>query len=156
MKLLCSSPDLGELEGLLKRLVAVGIPCAVCKDSPNSQLSVWIQQDHDFPLALRIFSSRATPRRLPHWACALDSPPPAAKKPVLPPLKRSVRPPTKGPVLLPVNGHARSAFNGPAVPLLNTSPLSVVQAPPMPATGESDPPSMVVVQSNGLTRTGTV
>jgi hypothetical protein len=42
------------------------------------------------------------------------------------------------------------------VPLLNTSPLSVVQAPAMPATGESDTPSMVVVQSNGLTRTGTV
>ena len=75
MKLLCSSSDLGELEGLVKRLVCVGIRCAVCKDSSNSHLSVWIQQDNDFPLALRIFVKRDAPRRLPHWACVLNSSP---------------------------------------------------------------------------------
>jgi hypothetical protein len=73
MKLLCSSSDLRELKELVKRLVRIGIPCAVCKDSINSQLSVWIQQDNDFPLALKIFVSRDKPRALPPWASLLDS-----------------------------------------------------------------------------------
>jgi len=79
MKLLCSSSDLRELERLVKRLVHVGIPCAVCKDSVNSQLSVWVQQDNDFPLALKIFVDRDAPRPLPPWAELLDSPALAAE-----------------------------------------------------------------------------
>jgi hypothetical protein len=81
MKLLCSSSDLRELEGLVKRLVCVGIRCAVSKDSGSSQLSVWVQQDNDFPLALRIFTNRPKPRPVPHWASALDLPLPAIEKP---------------------------------------------------------------------------
>jgi hypothetical protein len=72
MKLLCSSPDLEELAELVKKLVWAYIPCAVCKDPINSQLSLWIQQDIDFPLALRIYAKRQAPRRLPHWACVFD------------------------------------------------------------------------------------
>ena len=79
MKLLCASSDLGELKGLVKRLVRIGIPCAVCKDSIDSQLSVWIQQDRDFPLALKIFVERDKPRPLPHWASLLDLAVPATK-----------------------------------------------------------------------------
>jgi hypothetical protein len=78
MKLLFSSPDLGELGGLVKRQVWARIPCAVCKAPVNSHLSVWIQRDIDFPLALHIFTHRHAPCRLPHWARALDAPLPAA------------------------------------------------------------------------------
>lgn len=84
MKLLCLSWEFGEVEGLVKRLVCVGIPCGVSKDSGNSQLGVWIQQDEDFPLALRIFANRPAPRRLPHWACVLHSPPAAIPESAVP------------------------------------------------------------------------
>jgi hypothetical protein len=83
MKLLCSSSDLGELRGLVKRLVHIGIPCAVCKDSIASQLSVWIQQDSDFPLALKIFVERDKPRPLPHWVNLLDLAVPATEDPAV-------------------------------------------------------------------------
>ena len=72
MKMLFSSPDLEELGRLVKRLVWAHIPCAVCKDSINSHLSVWIQQDIDFPLALHVFTNRDAPRRLPQWAHIFD------------------------------------------------------------------------------------
>ena len=77
MKMLFSSPDLAELGRLVKRLVWARIPCAVCKEPVNSQLSIWIQRDIDFPLALRVFTHRDAPYRLPHWARALDSDLPA-------------------------------------------------------------------------------
>jgi hypothetical protein len=66
--LLCSSSDLREPERLVKRLVHAGIPCAVCKNSINSRLSVWVQQDHDFLLALNIFVDREALRPVPPWA----------------------------------------------------------------------------------------
>jgi hypothetical protein len=84
MKLLCASSDLGELKGLVKRLVRIGIPCAVCKDSISSQLSVWIQQDSDFPLALKMFVERDKPRPLPHWASLLDLAVPATEERAVP------------------------------------------------------------------------
>ena len=84
MKLLCASSDLGELKGLVKRLVRIGIPCAVCKDSIDSQLSVWIQQDSDFPLALKMFVERDNPRPLPHWASLLDLAVPATGERAVP------------------------------------------------------------------------
>ncbi len=71
MKQLCSSSDLRELTELVKRLVRVGIPCAVCKDGSNSHRSVWIQQDNDFPLALKIYAERDAPRPVPPWASLL-------------------------------------------------------------------------------------
>ena len=77
MKLLCSSSDLGELEWLVKRLMVLRIPCGVGKDPGESHLSVWIQQDSDFALGLRILVNRDKPRPLPSWACLLDSPVPA-------------------------------------------------------------------------------
>ena len=76
MKRLFSSPDLAELGRLVKRLVWARIPCAVGKDPINSHLSVWIQRDIDFPLALHVFTNRDAPFRLPHWARALDFAPP--------------------------------------------------------------------------------
>jgi hypothetical protein len=84
MKLLCASSDLGELKELVKRLVRIGIPCAVCKDSIPSQLSVWIQQDNDFPLALKMFVERKKPRPLPPWASLLDVAVPATEESALP------------------------------------------------------------------------
>jgi hypothetical protein len=74
MKLLRTSADPQELEGLVKRLICAGIPCAVCKDTPGADLSVWVQQDNDFPLALKIFVSHGAPRPVPRWAYLLDEP----------------------------------------------------------------------------------
>ena len=48
------------------------IPCAVCKDPGTSHLSVWIQRDIDFPLALRVIVNREERPRVPHWARALE------------------------------------------------------------------------------------
>ncbi len=72
MKLLLSSYALEEVGCVVKRLVQARIPCGVCKDPINSYWSVWIQQDVDYPLALRIFTHHAEPRPLPPWACVLD------------------------------------------------------------------------------------
>jgi hypothetical protein len=96
MKLLCASSDLGELKGLVKRLVRMGIPCAVCKDSISPQLSVWIQQDSNFPMALKIFVERDKPRPLPHWASLLDSAVPAADDPAVPATEDRAVPATDG------------------------------------------------------------
>src|SRR5512136_1289462 len=79
MKLLISSADLDDLERVVKRLVCACIPCAVCKDPVSAQLSVWIQQDLDFPLALRVVSNRDGRPRLPHWAHVFDSALPGTK-----------------------------------------------------------------------------
>jgi len=80
MKLLSASSDLGELKELVKRLLHIGIPCAVCRDALNSQWSVWIQQDNDFPLALKMFVERRTPRPVPAWAHLIDVPVPEAEE----------------------------------------------------------------------------
>ena len=84
MKLLISSADLDDLEPVLKRLVCACIPCAVCKDPGSSHLSVWIQRDIDFPLALRVVVNQDERPRLPHWARALEPVPPATKHSGLP------------------------------------------------------------------------
>jgi hypothetical protein len=72
MRMLICSSDLEDLEQVIKRLVCACIPCAVCKEPLDSHVSVWIQQDLDFPLALRVVMNRETPRRLPHWARVYD------------------------------------------------------------------------------------
>ena len=96
MKLLCASSDFDELKGLVKRLVRIGIPCAVCQDSIDSQLSVWIQQDSDFPLALKIFVERDKPRPLPHWASLLDLAVPVTEDSALPATEEVGLPATDG------------------------------------------------------------
>ncbi len=96
MKLLCASSDLGELKGLVKRMVCIGIPCAVCKDSIDSQLSLWIQRDSDFPLALKIFVERDKPRPLPHWASLLDLAMPATKDSAAPATEEHAVPASDG------------------------------------------------------------
>ncbi len=78
MKLLISSPDLDDLGQVVKRLVCACIPCAVCKDPVSSHLSVWIQQDIDFPLALRVVMNRDKRSGLPHWARVYEAASPAA------------------------------------------------------------------------------
>ena len=80
MKLLISSCDFEDLGRVVKRLVCACIPCAVCQDPIPSHLSVWVQQDIDFPLALRVVMNRGTPRPLPHWARIYDSPLPATDR----------------------------------------------------------------------------
>ena len=88
MKLLISSADLDDLQRVVKRLVWARIPCAVCRGPSNASLSVWIQRDIDFPLALRVVTNREGRPRLPHWARALE--------PALPAPKRSGLPATNG------------------------------------------------------------
>ena len=115
MKLLCESSDLGELKGLVKRLVRIGIPCAVCKDSIDSQLSVWIQQDRDFPLALKMFVERDKPRPLPHWASLLDLAVPATTESALPATEETALPATED-------------FGLPATDGIDTTRVMVVQS----------------------------
>lgn len=81
MKLLISSTDLDDLQRVVKRLVSACIPCAVCKDPDSSHLSVWIQQDLDFPLALRVVMNREERARVPHWARALEPALPTNERP---------------------------------------------------------------------------
>ena len=84
MKLLITSTDLDDLGRIVKRLVCARIPCAVCKDPGSSRLSVWIQRDIDFPLALRVVVNREERPRLPHWARALESALTVTKRSALP------------------------------------------------------------------------
>lgn len=91
MKLLIYSSDLNDLERVVKRLVCACIPCAVCKDPVNSHLSVWIQQDPDFPLALRVVMNREGRARLPHWARVYDSSLPGTHQVEAPPNYLAVR-----------------------------------------------------------------
>lgn len=116
MKQLCSSSDLRELTELVKRLVALGIPCAVCKDGGSSRVSVWIQQDNDLPVALKIYVEWKAPRPVPPWAYLIDLPPAAAEAPAV-------------------------AGGGAAA---------------VPAMDGRSGPSVVVVQTRGRTRTGSL
>ena len=84
MKLLISSADLDDLQRVVKRLVCACIPCAVCKDPGSSHLSVWIQRDIDFPLALRVVVNRDERPRVPHWARALEPAPTVTERSALP------------------------------------------------------------------------
>lgn len=68
MQLLASSTDFEDLALLIKRMVRAHIPSAVSKDPGNGQLGIWVQQDCDFPLALRVASTPPRQRRLPDWA----------------------------------------------------------------------------------------
>ena len=97
MKLLISSADLDDLERVVKRLIWACIPCAVCKDPRSSHLRVWIQQDSDFPLALRVVMNREGRSRLPHWARAFESALPAAKRSALP-ATNGIEPPRELPI----------------------------------------------------------
>jgi hypothetical protein len=83
MKLLLTSTDLDDLERIVKRLACACIPCAICKDPGSSHLSVWIQRDIDFPLALRVVVNRDERPRLPHWARALEPALPATRRSAL-------------------------------------------------------------------------
>ena len=83
MKLLITSTDLDDLGRLVKRLVWARIPCAVCKDPGTSHLSVWIQRDIDFPLAMRAVVNREERPRLPHWARALEPAPTVTERSAL-------------------------------------------------------------------------
>jgi hypothetical protein len=75
MRELHSSPDLRGHTELVKRLLDRGIPCAVMKKSANSQLSVWIQHDSNFPQAVEVLSDQNRGRPLPPWTCVLDNMP---------------------------------------------------------------------------------
>jgi len=124
MKQLCSSSDLRELTELVKRLVCLGIPCAVCKDGGNNLVSVWIQQDNDFPLALKMYVERKAPRPVPAWAYLIEVPVPAAEDSAVPAGR---------------DGAGQAGGDGAA-----------------PASDGEDAPSVVLVESRGPTRTGSV
>ena len=112
MRVLCTSSDIRELTGLVKRLVWVGIRCAVCKESIDSRLSVWIQQDSDFPVALKILVERDKPRPLPHWASALDLPVSATEDSAVPATEDFASAATEGFSLLATEGCALAAADG--------------------------------------------
>ena len=62
MKMLLGSSDLGWLRPVARRLVASGIPIAVCKPTDSSPcLEVWIQRDRDFSLARRLLVTGVVP-----------------------------------------------------------------------------------------------
>jgi hypothetical protein len=66
MKLLFSSPDLGAVGSLVKRLISARIPCAVFKDPANyAHLRVWLQRDTDFAAALPLLIPQLGQRRMP-------------------------------------------------------------------------------------------
>jgi hypothetical protein len=80
MKLLCVSSDRSQLVWLLKRLLCCRIPCAVCKGETDAELSVWIQQDLDFPLALKIFADRDRELHIPQQESSIKLPAPLAEE----------------------------------------------------------------------------
>lgn len=60
MKMLLGSNELECVESVARRLVASGVPIAVCKPSSASPfLEVWIQRDRDFPLARKALAGGA-------------------------------------------------------------------------------------------------
>jgi hypothetical protein len=93
MKMLASSADLDDLALVVKWLISAGIPCAVCRDSVNYDLSVWVQRDADFPRALGVASSRPGRPRLPHWVTVLEFAQPATEGSALPVTKRKATAP---------------------------------------------------------------
>ncbi len=115
MKLLCLSAELRELTDLVKKLLRIGIRCAVYQEPGCPQSGVWIQEDADFPQALKILVDQKGPRPLPAWACLL--------------------------------GVAQEAPQRPA-----PAPTKCCTAPAIEA---KTMPSVVVVRSEGTTRTGT-
>ncbi len=72
MKLLFSSFELEEIQRHVKRLVFASIRCSVCRNPGDSSLSVWINDDTDFPRALKIFMNRSTARPIPRWLRVYD------------------------------------------------------------------------------------
>jgi hypothetical protein len=72
MKVLYSSSNIREHTELVKRLLDRAIPCAVLKKSGNSQPSVWIQHDSNFPQAVEVFADQNRARPLPPWVSVLD------------------------------------------------------------------------------------
>ena len=62
MKMLLASSDLPALQAVARRLVASGIPIALCKDSDISSCpEVWIQRDSDFSLARKLLVEGVVP-----------------------------------------------------------------------------------------------
>jgi hypothetical protein len=62
MKMLLASSDLLSLQPVAKRLLASGIPIALCKASQLSPcLEVWIQRDSDFSQARRLLVGGLVP-----------------------------------------------------------------------------------------------
>ncbi len=63
MKMLVVSNDLAWLGPVARRLVASGIPIALCKPSDASPcLEVWIQRDSDFPAAHGFLAAGVVPQ----------------------------------------------------------------------------------------------
>jgi hypothetical protein len=55
MKMLLASSDLPVLQSIAERLVAAGIPIALCKDADIPACpEVWIQKDSDFSRARKL------------------------------------------------------------------------------------------------------
>jgi len=75
MKLLASSADCGDLACIVERLMCAHIPCAVAKGVLKNQISVWVQRDRDFSLAVYAVVNRPGRPRLPHWGNLLATAP---------------------------------------------------------------------------------
>ncbi len=57
--MLLASNDLLAVKPVTKRLMAFGIPIALCKGSgASSGMEVWVQRDSDFSLARRLLAAR--------------------------------------------------------------------------------------------------
>ena len=72
-KLLFVSTDTQEVTQTVKWLLRSGIRCEVRRERWNSCHGVWLQDERDFPKALRIWMLYSKPRPLPAWASVLES-----------------------------------------------------------------------------------
>ena len=96
VKLLFVSSDSDEIIRTVRYLLRAGVRCAVRKERWNSCYGVWVQNEEDFPRALRIYLDCAKPRKLPPWAEVLESLAPGSgrdagrcHRPSAPPFRRN-------------------------------------------------------------------
>lgn len=73
MRLLFLSSEPAELRQTLKWLLRASIPCAVWRGDGIARYGVWVQNDEDFPKALRIRMLWAKPRPVAPWVHLLES-----------------------------------------------------------------------------------
>jgi hypothetical protein len=73
VKLLFVSSDPEEIIRTVRYLLRAGVRCAVRRERWNSCYGVWVQNEEDFPRALRIYMDCAKPHPLPPWAEVLES-----------------------------------------------------------------------------------
>ena len=73
VKLLFVSSNPEEIINTIKYLLRAGVRCAVRRERWNSCYGVWVQNEADFPRALRIYLDCCKPLPLPPLSGVLES-----------------------------------------------------------------------------------